>query len=872
MNYWRRVMVIGMCAAQAWGAVERGEVTGWGYNQYGQAYGSPGMEEIVYQAIAAGGDHTLALTTNGTLRAWGLNDYGQVNYPAGSGFEAIAAGSAFCLALSNGVVVGWGDNSAGQLHAPSNIIFRAIAAGGSHAVGLTPEGIVRAWGGNDYGQASVPSGLVCRAVSAGELHSIGIRLDGSLVAWGSNADGQLNCPAGNDYVAVAAGGFHNVALRANGRLVAWGDNSEGQTNCPSGSDFVAVGAGYYHSLALRADGAVVCWGNNSNGQSDAPDGYVFGDIAAGYSHSVALKVPGLTCRFTADRTVGLYQLPVVVSGQTSSTNAINIYFEWDFNYDGVVDTNGFGLNAVAHTYTTGVYSVRLFVSNVLDETFAYLRTNYIRVYDQGVRAGFAASATTGAVPFFVAFTDQSQFAPQYWQWDMDGDGVTDSILQHPTYVYGSAGVYSVTLVVSNNFGAGSGASYDVLTRTNFIVAFAPVVADFTVDRQRVMTNEPVQFTDLSQNDPQGWYWDFDGDGSVDSTNRSPAHAYGTPGYKTVRLTVSNAFGGDSVTRARLITVVTGTRTNYVWEGGSHTAPFDTWVAAATNLQDAVNFVEPGGVVLLSNGVFTSGGEVYHGTNVVAVLTNITLLGNGAAVLDGRGVMRGAYLAHGVLEGVRVRGGAADEGGGLYVTRSAQVARVIVHDSTATRGGGVYAREGAALYSCVLVSNHAQHGGGLALADGAAAYNCTIADNTATMAGGGADADNAGLWNSIVWSNSAPSGLNVELRNGASIQYSCSAPLSPGASNIVADPLFEDGYRIPPESPCVDAGMTFAWAWSARDLDGEPRVRGAAIDMGAYEAVPEGTALAAWLALAWWGWRACRAPRGHQRVCTHARMP
>lgn len=865
-------MIAGLLAVRVWGAVERGEVTGWGDNLYGQAYGSPGMEEIVYQAIAAGGDHTVALTTNGTLRAWGLNDRGQVSCPDGSGFEAIAAGSAFCLALSNGVVVGWGDNSAGQLNAPSNVVFRAVAAGGSHALGLTEEGLVVGWGGNDYGQASVPSGIVCQAVSAGETHSVGLRLDGSLVAWGNNTDGQTECPAGNDFVAVAAGGFHNVALRANGRLVAWGDNSEGQTNCPSGADFVAVAAGYYHNLALRADGAVVCWGSNSSGQGNAPDEYVFGAIAAGYSHSVALKVPGLTCRFTADRTVGLYQLPVVFSGQTSSTNAANIYFEWDWDNDGSADTNGFGLNTVAHTYTTGVYGVRLFVSNVLAETFAYVRTNYIMVYHQEVRAGFVASGLTGAVPFVVTFIDQSQFAPQYWQWDLDGNGTVDSVMRNPSYTYGSAGVYSVTLMVSNNFGAGSGASYDVITRTNLIVAFAPVVADFVVNKQRVLTNEPVQFTDLSQHDPQRWYWDFDGDGTVDSTNRSPVHAYSTPGYKTVRLTVSNAYGGDGVTRARLITVVTGTRTNYAWEGGSHVPPFDTWATAATNLQDAVHFVEPGGVVLLSNGVFTSDGEVYHGTNVVAVLTNITLIGNGVAVLDGRGVMRGAYVAHGSLEGVRVRGGAADEGGGLYVTHSARVERVIVYDSAAARGGGVYAHEGAALYSCVLVSNHAQRGGGLALAGGAVAYNCTIANNTATTAGGGADADNATVWNCIAWSNSAPSGLNVELSNGASVQYSCSTPLLPGVSNIVADPLFEAGYRIPPESPCVDAGMTFAWAWSARDADGEPRVRGAAIDMGAYEAVPEGSVLAVWLALAWWGCRGSRRAETCQRVCAHDSTP
>ncbi|MFZ4394357.1 MAG: choice-of-anchor Q domain-containing protein [Kiritimatiellia bacterium] len=42
------------------------------------------------------------------------------------------------------------------------------------------------------------------------------------------------------------------------------------------------------------------------------------------------------------------------------------------------------------------------------------------------------------------------------------------------------------------------------------------------------------------------------------------------------------------------------------------------------------------------------------------------------------------------------------------------------------------------------------------------------------------------------------------------------------------------YRLGPASPCVDAGVNSFWMLNARDADGEARVFGASVDMGAYE--------------------------------------
>lgn len=104
----------------------------------------------------------------------------------------------------------------------------------------------------------------------------------------------------------------------------------------------------------------------------------------------------------------------------------------------------------------------------------------VPVVEQPPVADFAASPQSGDAPLAVSFTDLSTNNPTAWMWDFGDENA--STLQNPTHTFTDAGVYTVTLTASNDFGS------DTQVKTNFITVTQPAqlfvhVADITVTRE-----------------------------------------------------------------------------------------------------------------------------------------------------------------------------------------------------------------------------------------------------------------------------------------------------------------------------------------------------------------------------------------------------
>ena len=167
-----------------------GGVVCWGYNGEGQLgdgtrytrttpVGVAGLSSGV-QSIAAGWDHTCALTAGGGVRCWGQNEHGEL----GDGTRIDRLQPVDVVGLSSGVV--------------------AVSAGFDQTCALLDDGAVRCWGQNATGEVgdgtttlrSSPvdvaglSGDVA-SISAGYNHTCAVTTGGGALCWGANYSGEL---------------------------------------------------------------------------------------------------------------------------------------------------------------------------------------------------------------------------------------------------------------------------------------------------------------------------------------------------------------------------------------------------------------------------------------------------------------------------------------------------------------------------------------------------------------------------------------------------------------------------------------------------------------------------------------------------------
>lgn len=320
---------------------------------------APGTASAISPRIAAGGNHTAVLMTDGTVKTWGSNVFGQL----GNGTMTGSSSPVTVIGLEGTVT--------------------AIAAGSGHTVALMADGTVKSWGSNAYGQlgngtktdSSIPvtvSGLggTAVAVAAVGAHTVALMVDGTVKCWGYNRYGQLgngstidsSIPVtvtglGGAAISITAGSMHTAAIMANGTVKSWGYNNEGGLGIGStadssvpvtvtglGGSAVAITAGGRHTAVLLADGTVMAWGLGWDGELGNGDyanssipvkvGWLQGKvtaIGAGQSHTVALMADGTVKSWgngyhgqLGDGTTASRGWPAEVSGLGGTVTAISV--------------------------------------------------------------------------------------------------------------------------------------------------------------------------------------------------------------------------------------------------------------------------------------------------------------------------------------------------------------------------------------------------------------------------------------------------------------------------------------------------------------------------------------------------------------------
>ena len=211
----------------------------------------------------------------------------------------------------------------------------------------------------------------------------------------------------------------------------------------------------------------------------------------------------------------------------------------------------------SYTFTTvGTYGIRLVAANSAGST-TNTKSSYITVNAATLPpiAAFSAAPTTGTAPLTVTFTDQSTNTPTSWKWESKSATsvwTQFATIRNPSFSFSSSGIFDIRLTATNAAGA------DNETKTGYITVNNPPsapVAAFGATPTSGTAPLVVLFTDQSTGTITSRTWDFDNDGTIDSTAQNPSHSYSTPGSFTVNLTVTGPGGSDSERKTGYITVL-----------------------------------------------------------------------------------------------------------------------------------------------------------------------------------------------------------------------------------------------------------------------------------------------------------------------------
>ena len=502
-----------------------GTVWTWGDNVYGQLGNGTttgtnrgtqvsGLSNV--KAVAAGGYHTLALKQDGTVWVFGSGTYGQLGNGTTTGTQTtpvqvsglsnvvkiVAGGNHSFATKSDGTIWGWGQGSYGQLgngasvnkttpvqiSALSNIV--QILGGNSHSIALKADGTVWIWGGGYNGclgngtttGTNSPikvSGLSnIASVGIGNSYSAAVTTTGSVYNWGRNSNGQLGNSGTTDSLVpilvngvsnvtkIEGGDAHTIALTSTGQLWAWGCDASGQlgdgtkvdkwvpTQITSVTGVTDASAGSGFTLYLKSDGTI--WGVGSNYYLTLGDGtgsarttpvQALGVDLFGANGSVA--PPGITSALMATGTSGsAFSYQITGSNSPTSFGAAGLP-------DGLSVDPGAGVISGTPT-VTGTFSATIIASNSGGPTTATL-TMTILPQIPGITSALTLTSTNGIA--FTPFTYNITASNSPSSYNATGLPAGLNVNTATGMIFGTpsmTGTSSVTICASNASGTSSG--------------------------------------------------------------------------------------------------------------------------------------------------------------------------------------------------------------------------------------------------------------------------------------------------------------------------------------------------------------------------------------------------------------------------------
>jgi hypothetical protein len=304
-----------------------GSLWSWGCNSYGRLgdntstdRSSPVMEitsSTNWCQISGGVTHASAIKTDGSLWSWGQNYFGRLGNNStinrSSPVREITSSTNWCQASAggshtnalktDGSLWSWGSASGGVLGNNSTIDRSSpvreitsstnwcqVGSGLFHVSAVKTDGSLWSWGCNNYGNLGnnstinrsspvreITSSTNWCQVGSGSVHVSAVKTDGSLWSWGCNNYGNLGnnstinrsspvreITSSTNWCQVSAGSFRTGALKTDGSLWSWGYNNRGglgnnstiSRSSPvreitSNTDWCLLDAGNGHTAAIR---------------------------------------------------------------------------------------------------------------------------------------------------------------------------------------------------------------------------------------------------------------------------------------------------------------------------------------------------------------------------------------------------------------------------------------------------------------------------------------------------------------------------------------------------------------------------------------------------------------------------------------------